>query len=486
MHLIDDITDSRPSSSDDVDCLELYHMNKQRTETFWVTVSINGRDIKMEVDTGAAIPILPSYLFKKHFAQLPLLKTDVKLKTYSGAKMIPEGIFEVNVAYGDQKQRLRLYVVDTPEPPLFGREWMYVIKLDWKSFFSAHCIEKNGHPNDKVSRKLNHLLDEFKDLFEDGIGKLKGPKAKLVLKEGSQPKFLPARPVPYALRPKVESELQQLEEAGVLTKVQTSDWATPIVPVVKRNGNIRICGDFKVTVNPVLNVDHYPLPKIDDVFATLSGGQLFTKIDLRQAYFHMEVDDASKEYLTINTHKGLFCYNRLIFGIASAPAIWQRTMEQVLHGIPGTCCILDDMIVTGRDTNEHLTNLRMVLERLQDYGLRVNGEKTTFLKSTIEFCGFKIDRDGIHKTDGKIKAMIDAPRPENTHQVRSFIGLVNYYARFIPNLSEILHPLNQLLRKRYKWKWDAHCENSFIHVKELITSDVVLTHYNPALPVVLA
>ena len=112
--------------------------------------------------------------------------------------------------------------------------------------------------------------------------------------------------VGYALRQKVESELQQLEEAGVLTKVQTSDRATPIVPVVKQNGNTRICGDFKVSVNPVLNVDHYPLPKIDDVFATLSGGQLFTKIDLRPAYLQMEVDDASKEYLAINTHKGIF------------------------------------------------------------------------------------------------------------------------------------------------------------------------------------
>ena len=130
MHLIGVITDSRPSSSDDADCLELYLMNKQRTETFWATVSINGRDIKMEVDTGAAISILPSHLFKKRFAQLPLLNTDVKLKTYSGARMIPEGILEVNVAYGDQKQRLRLYVVDTPRLPLFGREWKYVIKLD--------------------------------------------------------------------------------------------------------------------------------------------------------------------------------------------------------------------------------------------------------------------------------------------------------------------------------------------------------------------
>ena len=391
MHLVDNDSDISP---DDIDCFEVYSLYRKKTENLWVTVSINGKDIKMEVDTGAALSILRATLFRKYFAQLPLLKTDVKFKTYSGEKMTPEGIAEVNVVYCDQKQKLKLYVVDTPGPSLFGREWMYAIKLNWKSLFSVHHLDNHTQFDNGASGKLNQMLSEFKDVFQDGIGKLQGPKAKLILKEGAQPKFLPARPVPYALRSKVESELQHLEEEGILTKVETSDWATPMVPVVKRNGKIRICGDFKVTVNPVLKIDHYPLLKIDDVFANLSGGQLFTKIDLRQAYLHMEVDDASKGYLTITTHKGLFRYNRLVFGIASAPAIWQRTMEQILQDIPGTCCILDDMIVTGRDISEHMDNLSLVLKRLQHHGLRVNREKTEFLRSTIEFCGFKINKDG--------------------------------------------------------------------------------------------
>ena len=161
-------------------------------------------------------------------------------------------------------------------------------------------------------------------------------------------------------------------------------------------------------------------------------------------------------------------------------------MDQILQNIPGTCCILDGIIVTGRDINEHISNLSLLLKRLQHHGLRVNREKTEFLKSTTEFCGFKVDKDGIHKTEGEIRTMMDAPRPENTQQVRSFIGLVNYYARFIPNLSEVLHPLNQLLHNGHKWRQYEHCENSFLLVRKLITSAVVLTHYNPALPVVLA
>jgi len=121
----------------------------------------------------------------------------------------------------------------------------------------------------------------------------------------------------------VEEELSRLETSGVIKPVQFTKWAAPIVPVVKQDGSFRVCGNYKVTVNEVAKTDTYPLPKIEDLFASLSGGKQFSKVDLASAYQH----DQSKEYTTINTHKGLYCYNCLPFGVASPPAIFQQTME---------------------------------------------------------------------------------------------------------------------------------------------------------------
>jgi hypothetical protein len=284
----------------------------------------------------------------------------------------------------------------------------------------------------------------------------------------------------------VERELSRLENEGILSKVDTSEWASPIVPVMKPNGSVRICGDFKTTVNPMLNVDQYPLPRIDEIFVTLAGGQKFTKIDLRQAYLHLEVDDESKPLMTINTHKGLYRYNRLLFGIAAAPAIWQRTMDQVLNGLGGVQCMLDDMIITGSSDEMHLHNLRNVLQRLQNYGLRANLQKCYFLKENVTYCGHEISAEGLRKTPDKIQAVRETPTPKNVKEVRAFLGLVNYYHRFLPNSATVLKPLNELLEKDRKWDWTDKCEKAFEDTKTMITSDQVLTHYNPDLPVRLA
>ena len=161
--------------------------------------------------------------------------------------------------------------------------------------------------------------------------------------------------------------MTRLEKDVILPKVEYCEWATPIVPVVKRNGSVRVCGDFKVSVNPVVRTEQYPLPRIEDIFANLARGKHFCKHDLRQAYpLQMEVTEESKKYLTINTHKGLFQYNRLVFGVTSCPAIWQRAIDQVLQGVPDTQCILNDMIITGETDEEHLENLQKLLKRLQD------------------------------------------------------------------------------------------------------------------------
>ena len=149
------------------------------------------------------------------------------------------------------------------------------------------------------------------DKYSEKLGTLKSAKVKLTLKEDSQGHFCKARAVPYVLRPKVEEELRRLQNEGILTKVEWSDWATPIVPVPKKDGSLRISGDYKGRVNPELQPEQYPLPRIEDIFAKLSGGQKFSKIDLRQAYHQLEMEEDSKEYLTMNTHMGLFQYNRM-------------------------------------------------------------------------------------------------------------------------------------------------------------------------------
>lgn len=248
---------------------------------------------------------------------------------------------------------------------------------------------------------------------------------------------------------------------------------------------MHVCGDFKVIINPALHAVQYPLPRIEDIFASLSGGEHFSKIDLAQAYLQMEMDEQSKKFLTINTHKGLYQCNCLVFRIASALALWQRAMDKVLQGIPGMQCYLDNIIVTGKDDSDHLQNLQRVLTRLCEYGQRANKEKCEF-KSRISYCGHVIDKDDLHKSQDKIEAVLNAPHPQNVSQLRSYLGLVNYSHKFLPNLPTVLHPLNTLLQTRTQWKWSNSCEQAFQKTKMLITSDVVLTHFNPSMPIRLA
>ena len=152
---------------------------------------------------------------------------------------------------------------------------------------------------------------------------MKGVQAKLAVKPDSKPKFCRARTAPYALCEAIENDLKRLQQSGVVESVKYSDWATPIVPVPKPDGSVRICGDFKITINPVLQIDKHPIPKPEDLLTVLAGGQKFSKLDLSQAYQQMLLDLEDRKYTTINTHLGLFQYKPLPFGIALAPAIFQ-------------------------------------------------------------------------------------------------------------------------------------------------------------------
>ena len=241
-----------------------------------------------------------------------------------------------------------------------------------------------------------------------------------------------------------------------------------IVPIPKGDGQIRIGGNYKVIVNANLEVDWHPLPKPEDLLASLSGGQQFAKLDLKHAYQQMMLDGDSRKFVTINTQKGLYCYTRLSFRVAFAPAIFQRTMDSILQGIPQVLCYLDDILITGASKENHIHNLEEVLSRLQQYGIRVNSNKCVFLQSSVEYLliGHFIDEKKLHTSPRKVKAIQEVPTPHNQQELRSFLGLLQYYSKFIANLATILHPLNELLKKGTSWRWSKNCAQAFKEAKQ--------------------
>ena len=249
--------------------------------------------------------------------------------------------------------------------------WLADIKLNWNE------IKQSVY---KVSTEIDDVIAKYKEVFAPELGTLKGITAKLQIKSEAEPKFFKPRPVPYSLRSAIEKDLERLENLGVIEKIAYSDWAAPIVPVPKPDGTIRICGDYKVTINPLLKVDQYPVPKAEDLFSTLADGKQFTKLDLTSAYQQVVLEPTSRQYVTINTHCGLYQYHRLPFGVASAPAVFQQIMEKILQGLPMVVVYIDDILITGKTKQEHLQNLEKVLALLSEYGLRLKKEKCSFFK----------------------------------------------------------------------------------------------------------
>ena len=345
-----------------LDAINQLSKPKNRTNMIWVTPRFAGQHLKMEVDTGSAYSVIPLSVYKEMFQKQELQPTSVTLQTYMGELVVPVGKLRVKVQYKQQKAKLDLYVIEGGREVLFGRDWLWEISLDWGEI---HSLKSVGETRKYMSvteanKQVQRLLNKYKSVSDKSLGTLRGVKAQLILEDGAQPKFCRARNVPYAVKPYFEKELERLQEEGIISPIEYSPWASGVVPVAKRDTkDVRLCGDYKVTINPVIREDKFPLPRVEDIFAKMAGGKRFSKIDLKNTYLQMEVEETSKQCLTINTHKGLFQYNRLPFGIKTAQSIWQRAMEQTLQGIPNVEVMLDDIIVTGKSDAAHLETLKL-------------------------------------------------------------------------------------------------------------------------------
>ena len=473
-HFVD--FDDTPDEYDDHDDYHMYFLQTPRianTEPITVSMEVNDHASLFEVDTGSSVSILNKSTFDSSGAEL--LPWKHKLRTYTDEQVPILGCSSVKVEYEGQVKELSVLVSPDNGPNLFGRDWLQHIKLDWQKAITP-IQRMNYIAKDNI--KLKEVLTQYSDVFKKELGTFKGAKAKIYVDPEAQPKYYKPRPLPFVLKPKVEKALDKLENEGTMSPVEFSEWAAPIVPIEKPNGEVRICGDFKVTVNQVSKLDNYPIPKTSDLLTTLSGGQKFTKLDMSQAYQQLLLDDESKPYLTINTHKGLFRYNRLPYGVKSAPGIFQRIMENLLQDIPFVIVRMDDILISGKDDDDHLLNLAEVLKRIMEAGLRLNLEKCLFFQDEVVYCGRKVNKDGIQIESEKIRAVAEAPPPENVKELRSYLGMVNAYREFLPNISSVLAPLHLLLQKGQKWKWEHDQIEAFSRSKEMLQSADLLVHYD--------
>ena len=278
------------------------------------------------------------------------------------------------------------------------------------------------------------------------------------------------RRVPFSLRETVERKLHELEQMDIIEKVKgPTPWVSPIVVVPKPSGEIRLCIDMH-RANEAVVRERHPIPTVDEVLQDMTQSSVFTKLDLKWGYHQLELSEESRGITTFMTHAGLYRYKRLMFGITSAPEIYQHAIQQAVHGCEGVRNISDDIILHAKDDQQHDERLDKLLERLQQRGLTLNPEKCKFRMTQLEFMEYLLSTRGIGPTESKVEAVVNAREPESAAEVRSFMGLVKFIVKFIPNMATVAEPLRQLTWKGVAFKWGGEQKEAFKALKETLAS----------------
>ena len=271
-------------------------------------------------------------------------------------------------------------------------------------------------------------------------------------------------------------EVDRLCRAGVLRKVNRSEWAAPTFIIPKKDGTVRFISDFR-ELNKRIRRKPYPIPKIQDLMLKLEGFKYGTSLDLNMGYYHIELSPTSQKLCTIVLPWGKYEYIRLPMGLCNSPDIFQEKMGTLMQDLEYVRAYIDDLlIITKGNWDDHLSKLEEVLKRLQKSGLKVNARKSFFGKGELEYLGYWITRDGIQPVPKKVEAIHNIATPQNKKDVRKFVGMVNYYRDMWIRRSDILAPLTKLCSKTAKWEWKEEQQKAFNDMRKLISREVLLAY----------
>ena len=436
------------------------------SEPLRVKVKMGDQDVQFKVDTGADVSTISyrTYLNLRTGLGLQHLdKADLRLTSPAG----PLGVIGMFSSWMEYKGKTRY-------------EKVYVLSRKSKS---ENLLSRGAALKMHIIVFVGNLEIE-QSVF--GFGQWKTEPVSLCVKEDAVPfRVRCARSVAIPLMSAVKENLCKLEKADVIEKVShPTEWVSPMVPVVKPKAvplEVRLCVDYRA-LNKYLKREIFEIPTFDEVVSKFSGAVYFSKLDAKSGFYQIPLDERSRDLTTFITPLGRYRFKRLPMGICVAPEIFQRKMMELLEGLPGVECFLDDIVVSGSSEEEHDKNLGKVLGVIKQAGLKLNREKCVFKQKEIEFLGHTIGEEGVKINPAKVKAILDLERPGDVPQLRRLLGMVNFLARFLPRLQDIIQPLTLLLSTKNAWVWEQDQERSFQALKRILTSAPVLCYFDPSKP----
>lgn len=443
------------------------------SETAWYAdIQVNKQNVKFKLDTGAEVTAISQETYQT-LENTPPLNTPHKLLCGPSKKPLDViGQCQFHLSHKGRSSQQQLYVVKGLRANLLGLPAIQALHL---------AARLDNTATDETPLTASKLYKRFNKVFQ-GLGNL-GDEYEIKLKPDAKPHalFTPRR-VPLPLRKKVAEELSRMEALGVISRVDVpTPWCAGMVVAPKKSGGIRLCIDLKPLNQSVLREVH-PLPKVDDTLAQLSGAKLFSKLDANSGFWQIPLSPSSRLLTTFITPVGRFCFNKLPFGIASAPEHFQKRMSRTLSGLSGVVCQMDDILVFGSDRAQHDTRLLSVLQRIESAGVTLNTQKCEFGKTSIKFLGHVIDENGIRADPEKTAAIRGMKPPTTVSELRRFMGMVNQLGKFTPRLAQLSQPLRELLNKDTTWVWGHSQRKSFSVVKEELSKPTTLALYNVEAP----
>ena len=427
---------------------------------------IEGKVIHFKIDTGAKCNIITKSALNDLSGKPKLGKSTRTLKSFTNHIIQPIGTANLQVCHKGDKHQIQFEVVDIKNENILSGNTAEQIGMIQRIL---------GIQQNQIPEPDHELFREFPELVKT-TGTLPG-EYSIEIDESIPGVVHPVRKLPAAIKPKAIEALREMEKNEYFTRVdEPTEWVSSMVVALKKD-KVKICLDPR-DLNKAVKRAHHPMKTVEEVVQNIPGAKVFSVLDAKSGFLQIKLDKKSSYLTTFNTQIGRLRWLRLPFGVKSAPEIYQKVMDNMISGIDGAVAIIDDILIAGKDNAEHDRILKEVVSRATSYNLKLNFNKCLIRQPSVPYMGHLVTEHGLRADPDKVSAIINMPAPIDKEGVRRLLGLVQYLAKFIPNMSEIDASIRTLLKNDIEFEWGHSQEKSFEKPKELCSSPPVLTYYD--------